>query len=126
MFDEVAESLRQKVAGFRALAFVGLDGNIEDISIADEDFSTEALPEFATLFRIAQRTSEDTATGELSEMSWKSDRTIVLMSRVSDDSFLILFGTDEVRIGLARYVLRHACRRLSLHLGNTVRTQRMA
>jgi predicted regulator of Ras-like GTPase activity (Roadblock/LC7/MglB family) len=113
-FDEISDGVRGKIPGFRALAFVGLDGNIEDLTIADPEFSTEALPEFAMLFRIAHRTSEDTRTGELSEMTWKSDRSIVVMSRVSDDSFLILFGTDEVRTGQARYVLRNACRRLAL------------
>ncbi len=74
----------------------------------DSTLDPETLSEFATILRIAQHTSEDTAAGQLSEMSWTADRSLVLARRVSGESFLILAGDPGLRVGFAWYLLRRA------------------
>jgi predicted regulator of Ras-like GTPase activity (Roadblock/LC7/MglB family) len=110
---EVFSTIRDKVEGLRAVAIVRLDGDVEALETVDPDFDRGVLVEFAMLVRIALRTCEDAEGGGLSEMSWKLDRSIVLMSRVSSERFLILFGAGSVATGLARYTLRRAARRLA-------------
>lgn len=115
LFDDVFRQVRE-ASGFRALALVRLDGRIEAVEVSDPEFDSEVLAEFATLLRIAYSTSEDTPEGGLSEMSWKSNRSTVLMSRVTADRFLVFFGTGATETGRVRYRLRREARRLSLKL----------
>ena len=112
LFQEVCESVRQKLGGFRALALVSLDGRIVAEVVEDRTLDPETLLEYATLLRIAHRTSEDTRAGELSEICWTSEQGVVLMRRVSHDSFLTLVGGPGLRTGLGRYLLRRAAWRL--------------
>ncbi len=106
--QEVFESVSKQLAGFRALALVGLDGAIGEQVIADPTLNAEALSEFATILRIAQHTCENTEAGQLAEMSWTADRWLVLARRISGERFLILAGEPGLRVGFARYLLRRA------------------
>ena len=108
LFQEVSESVRKQLKGFQALALVSLDGGVVEQLTADSTLNPDTLSEFATILRIAQHTSEDTAAGQLTEMSWTADRSLVLARRVAGESFLILAGEPELRLGFARYLLRRA------------------
>ena len=112
LFADLAGRVRDEVGAFRALAFVSLDGRIEESIIDDRVLDPESLSEFATLLRIAERTSEDAGTGGLEEMSWVADRSAVLTRRVSTDHYLILVLEPGVASAQARYVLRRAAWRL--------------
>ena len=93
LFQEVSESVRKQLKGFQALALVSLDGGVVEQLTADSTLNPDTLSEFATILRIAQHTSEDTAAGQLTEMSWTADRSLVLARRVAGESFLILAGS---------------------------------
>ena len=112
VFQEMSERVRDKVRGFRALAVVSLDGIILDQVVVHPVVDAEALSEYATLLRIADRTSQDTRMGELMETVWIADRSVALTRRVSSDSFLILVADPDVPTGQARYALKQAARRL--------------
>jgi predicted regulator of Ras-like GTPase activity (Roadblock/LC7/MglB family) len=64
--------------------------------------------EFATLLRIAGRTSEDTGAGNLVEQIVISEKSIVIARHVSAEEFLILVCRSQDQIGRARYELRQA------------------
>ena len=108
LFQEVFESVRTQLEGFRALALVGLDGGIGEQEIADSTLNSDTLSEFATILRISQHICETTAAGQLTEMSWTADRWVVVARRVSAETFLILAGEPGLRVGFARYLLRRA------------------
>lgn len=108
LFAELAGRVREAVGAFRALALVSLDGSIEESIVDDRGLDPECLTEFATLLRIAERTSEDAGTGGLEELTWVADRSVVLSRRVSTQHYLILVLEPDVRSAQARYVLRRA------------------
>lgn len=112
LFQDISDRVREKVRGVRALAVVSLDGIILDQVIGNPVVDAEALLEYATLLRIADRTSEDTRMGELTETLWIADRSLALTRRVSSDSFLVLIADPDVPTGQARYALKQAARRL--------------
>ncbi len=112
LFPDLAGRVREAVGAFRALALVSLDGSIEESIVDDRELDPECLTEFATLLRIAERTSEDAGTGGLEELSWVADRSIVLSRRVSTQHYLILVLEPGVRSAEARYVLRREAGRL--------------
>ena len=108
LFQEVFESVSTQLEGFRALAFVGLNGEIGEQVIADSTLNSDTLSEFATILRISQHICETTAAGQLTEMSWTADRWVVIARRVSAETFLILAGEPGLKVGFARYLLRGA------------------
>jgi predicted regulator of Ras-like GTPase activity (Roadblock/LC7/MglB family) len=121
ILEEVSESFQSKIPGFRAIAMVNLDGSITDHVSVDPGVDNEMLAEFATLVRIADRTSEDAASGELFETSWISDQSTILTRRISEQSFLIFVGEPLLLTGLARYLLRQAAWQLHAELESTSR-----
>jgi len=121
LFQEVFDSVRTQLEGFRALALVSEDGGVIEKVFADSTLNPDTLFEFATILRIAQHTSEDTASGQLTEMSWTASRCLVLARRVSGGSFLILAGEPGLRVGFARYLLRRATWELRPQLENAPR-----
>ena len=121
LFQEVFDSVRTQLEGFRAFALVGEDGVVIEKVSADSTLDPETLFEFATILRIAQHTSEATANGQLTEMSWTASRCLMLAHRVSGGSFLILAGEPGLRVGFARYLLRRAAWELRPQLENAPR-----
>ena len=106
-FRPALERLQQKIAGTKAIVVVGSDGVVVEQLAVDSAADTEMLAaEFATLLRIARRTSEDTGAGGLIEHILVSDKAITLARHVSADHFLILICEVRDQIGRARYELK--------------------
>ncbi len=118
VFQEVFESVRDQLEGFRVLALVGLDGLIIEQGIVDATLNRETLSEFATILRITKHTCESTAAGQLSEMCWIADRWLVVTQRVSGERFLILVTEPGPRFGFARFLLRRAAWELRPQIDN--------
>ena len=112
LFREISERVRDKISGLRVLALVRVDGSIVDQFAVDPSVDAEALAEYATLLGIADHTTEDTGTGELSETACVADRTLILTRHISPDNSLILFEDPDTQTGQARYALRQAAWRL--------------
>src|SRR3954470_315659 len=90
-FREVMGQLRSSVAGTRAIVLIGPDGVILEHLTVDPAFDMETFTsEYATLLRIAHRTSEDTGAGSLMEHIAVSDRTVTISRCFASDFYLIL------------------------------------
>jgi len=113
-FRKIAAAVESRVKGLSALALLGPDGRVEGLVRVDPEFDEETLGEFATLLRIAERVSTDTACGRLGTMSWKTEKTVVLMHRISAEGAVLLVGSAALPAGLARYELARAVRRLAV------------
>jgi predicted regulator of Ras-like GTPase activity (Roadblock/LC7/MglB family) len=107
------ETIRERVRGVRALALVGLDGQVDDQYLLDPSVLAEHVSEFSTLVRIAERTSQDAGAMDLSETTWASAGGTVLSCRVDAGRFLLLVGGPGLQTALARYVLRQTARRMT-------------
>lgn len=112
-FRNVVARIQSRVQGVSAVAILGPGGGVEAVFQADPGFDPEKLAEFATLLRIAERVSADTASGRLGSMSWKTENAVVLIDRVSPERSILLVGSPELHVGLARYHLSRAARRLA-------------
>jgi predicted regulator of Ras-like GTPase activity (Roadblock/LC7/MglB family) len=113
VLERASEGIAKRVGGLRALALVGLDGQVDEQFLPDPTVRPEHVSEFATLVRIAERTSHDANSLDLFETTWSSRGGTVLSCRVDAGRFLLLFGAPGLRTSLARYVLRQTARRMS-------------
>jgi predicted regulator of Ras-like GTPase activity (Roadblock/LC7/MglB family) len=107
-FRDVLDRLRTKVGDVQAVIIAGPDAVI-DCLLADPALDLDTIAtEYATLLRIAGRTSEDTGAGTLVEQIVVSDKSIMIARSISAEEFLILLCRTQDQIGRARYELRHA------------------
>jgi predicted regulator of Ras-like GTPase activity (Roadblock/LC7/MglB family) len=110
--EDASEVLRKDIDGVRALMIVSLAGHIESQVVLDASIDSEVLSEFATLIRIACRTSVDSGMGDLLETTWTCKGGTVLSRHVDAERFMVLVGGPTLRTSLARYVLRQTARRV--------------
>lgn len=110
---DILEKLRTKVSEIQAILMVGPDGLVDHI-LVDPALDIETIAgEYATLLRIAGRTSEDTRAGNLVEHIVVSDKSIVIARSVAPQHFVILLSRMQDQIGRARYELKQAAREVS-------------
>ena len=107
-YRDILDKLRKKVPGIQVVILAGRD-EIVDCLLLDPalDLDTVAT-EYATLIRIAGRTSEDTGAGNLIEQIVVSEKSIMIARSVSPEEHLILLCRTQDQIGRARYEMRHA------------------
>jgi predicted regulator of Ras-like GTPase activity (Roadblock/LC7/MglB family) len=111
-FREFMEHLRNRVTGTKAIVLVG-PGGVVDHLIARRPFDVDAFAsEYATLLRIARRTSDDVGTGELLEHIVVAERSVIIARNILPDYYLIVVSTDGDQLGRARYELKCVARDL--------------
>jgi predicted regulator of Ras-like GTPase activity (Roadblock/LC7/MglB family) len=107
-YRDVLDNLPRKVPGIQAVILAGAHEVIDSVLVDPSlDLDTIAA-EYATLLRIAGRTSEDTGAGNLIEQIVVSEKSIIVVRNVSPEEFLILICRTQDQIGRARYELRQA------------------
>ncbi len=107
-FRDILDKLRKKVPNIQAVILAGPD-EVLDCLLVDPALDLDTIAaEYATLLRIAGRTSEDTGAGTLVEQIVVSDKSIMIARSVSSEEFLILLCRTQDQIGRARYELRNA------------------
>src|SRR5439155_19716350 len=105
---DVLDNLPRKVPGIQAVILAGAHEVIDSVLLDPTlDLDTIAA-EYATLLRIAGRTSEDTGAGNLIEQIVVSEKSVIVVRNVSPEEFLILICRTQDQIGRARYELRQA------------------
>lgn len=108
-FREAVDQLRGNVQSAKAVVLIGPDGIMLDHTSFDPSFDAEAFSaEYAMLLRIAERTSDDTGSGSISEHIMTSERAIMISRRFASNHYLVLLADANDQIGRARYELRRA------------------
>jgi predicted regulator of Ras-like GTPase activity (Roadblock/LC7/MglB family) len=104
---QLFNSLRDKVPELKAAILIGAAGEFIFHSSSDFRFNAESFAaEYATLYRIARRTAEDTAMGDALEQILISDKAILVARRFgSDDVAVFVCGADQ-NLGRLRYEIR--------------------
>ena len=107
-YRDVLNNLPRKIPGIQAVIVAGAHEVIDSVCVDTSlDLDTIAA-EYATLLRIAGRTSEDTGAGNLVEQIVVSEKSIMIARPVSAEEVLILVCRSQDQIGRARYELRQA------------------
>jgi len=111
--EQLFNSLRSGVPELKAVILVSKAGEFVVHSAPGFKFDTESFAvEYATLFRIAQRTAEDTSMGNALEQILISDKAILVARRIgSDDVAVFVCGADE-QLGRLRYEIRRVSEQL--------------
>jgi predicted regulator of Ras-like GTPase activity (Roadblock/LC7/MglB family) len=104
---QLFNSLRDKVPELKAAILIGASGRFAVHSSSDFKFNADSFAtEYATLFRIARRTAEDTAMGDALEQILISDKAILVARRFgTDDVAVFVCGADQ-HLGRLRYEIR--------------------
>ena len=107
-FRDVFDLLQQKIPGLQAVVLVGPE-EVLDYLLIDPAVSVDMVSaEYATLLRIATRTSEDAGAGNVIEQIMVSEKSIMMARSVPPNDFLILLFQGQELIGRTRYELRQA------------------
>jgi predicted regulator of Ras-like GTPase activity (Roadblock/LC7/MglB family) len=106
------EHLRHKVPTARAVILVGSGGVIDHLTTG-QAFDVDAFAaEYATLLRIARRTSHDAGTGDLIEHVVVSEKSVIVARNVLSEYFLLVVASDRAQLGRARHELKRVAREL--------------
>jgi len=104
---QLFNSLRDKVPELKAAILIGAAGKFEVHSSSDFSFDAESFAaEYATLFRIARRTAEDTALGDALEQILISDKAILIARRFGADDVAVFVCSADQHLGRLRYEIR--------------------
>jgi predicted regulator of Ras-like GTPase activity (Roadblock/LC7/MglB family) len=107
-YRDIFDKLRKKIPDIQAVILAGRD-EIVDCLLVDPALDLDTIAtEYATLIRIAGRTSEDAGAGSLVEQIVVSEKSIMIARSISPEEHLILLCRTQDQIGRARYELRHA------------------
>jgi predicted regulator of Ras-like GTPase activity (Roadblock/LC7/MglB family) len=107
-FRYILETLRNKVPGTQAVILAGPEA-ILDFVQENPALDIEGVAgEYATMLRIAERTSEDIGGGNLVEHIVVSEKYVVIARSISRHHFLVLLLAAQDQIGRARYELKQA------------------
>jgi predicted regulator of Ras-like GTPase activity (Roadblock/LC7/MglB family) len=104
------EQLRD-LAGVSAVPLLGPSGIVEQLTVNGFNLDVFAA-EYATLLRIAQRTSDDADTGSLVEHIMVSEKAVTVARMIHSTHFLVLVVSDRYQFGRARFELKRVARDL--------------
>jgi predicted regulator of Ras-like GTPase activity (Roadblock/LC7/MglB family) len=112
-FRDLLDRLRNKVPVAIAIVIIGPRGvldHLKDATFFDVDVFAA---EYATLLRIARRTSDDAGTGGLVEHIVVSETSVTIARQIASDYFLLLVSKDREHLGRARYEVKQVARDLA-------------
>ena len=110
-FVETLNKMIDRLDGCAAVVVLGLDGIPIERRVVDIDPSLDIdliATEFATLVRRGQRTAEDTALGEMSEIVISTDRITFLIRPITTEYFVLVALNPGANVGRCRFELRKA------------------
>ncbi|HKF45434.1 MAG TPA: roadblock/LC7 domain-containing protein [Thermoanaerobaculia bacterium] len=117
VFRETLRRIVERVEGAQAAAFVGSDGiPVETFSIG-QTFSIETVAaEMLGLVKAAQNPRGESMAEPVRELAFVTDRSRVLLSRVSPEYYLLLLLGGGGGLGRGRYELAKAALALEKEL----------
>ncbi len=104
---QLFNSLKKVVPDLKATVVISGTGEFEFHRAPGFEFDADTFAaEYTTLFRIAQRTAEDTKLGYASEQILITERAVLLARRLRGDGIAVfLCGTNQ-QLGRLRYEVR--------------------
>jgi predicted regulator of Ras-like GTPase activity (Roadblock/LC7/MglB family) len=108
-FDEVLNSVTQRVPEMQAVMIMGTDGiPIQKVIVRQAPNMEAVAAEYTTLLRASVSAAADTGLGELLELTVVTEKMVMLLVGITPEYFLYAVLQPGALIGRARHALRSA------------------
>jgi predicted regulator of Ras-like GTPase activity (Roadblock/LC7/MglB family) len=108
IFEDIIKDVVDNVEGCWSGIMMGIDGVMVgnyNSDTCEEDVSTMSI-EFANILRGICRSSEQLDTGQVQEITIKTEKITYLIRMISNDYFVAIILTPHGNYGKARYLLK--------------------
>jgi predicted regulator of Ras-like GTPase activity (Roadblock/LC7/MglB family) len=117
VFQDALRRIAERVEGTRAVSLVGVDGIPIDSYGELETLSIESLSaEMGAFVKAAQSPHSALEPAPVQQMSIVTDRSITILSRVTEEYYLLLLLRRDGNFGRGRFELRKAALALEKEL----------
>jgi len=115
VFQDILRRIAERVEGTRAVSLVGVDGiPIDSYGKLDDVESLAA--ELGAFVKNAQSPHSASQTGTVQQLAVVTDRIVAILSRVTEEYYLLLLLSREGNFGRGRFELRRAALTLEKEL----------
>ena len=117
VFQDILRRIAERVEGTRAVSLVGVDGIPIDSYGRFEGLSVESMAaELGAFVKSAQSPNAAAPAGRIEQLALVTDRAIAILSRVTEEYYLLLLLSREGNFGRGRFELRRAALSLEKEL----------
>jgi predicted regulator of Ras-like GTPase activity (Roadblock/LC7/MglB family) len=113
VFQDTLRRVAERVEGTRAVSLVGVDGIPIDTYGSGESFSVESV---AAELGAMVKSARPGESGSVHQLCLVTDRGKAILSRVTEEYYLLLLLTREGNFGRGRFELRKAALALEKEL----------
>ncbi|HEY3203447.1 MAG TPA: roadblock/LC7 domain-containing protein [Thermoanaerobaculia bacterium] len=117
VFQDTLRLIAERVEGTRAVSLVGVDGIAIDSYVSAEGLPMESLAaEAGALVKAARAAGALTDHGALQQVTVASDGAVTVVSRVTEEYYLLLSLARDGNFGRGRFELKKAAAALEKEL----------
>ncbi len=117
VFQDILRRIAERVEGTRAVSLVGVDGIPIDSYGQFEGLTVESVAaELGAFVKNAQSPHAAAPAGTVEQLAVITDRAIAILSRVTEEYYLLLLLSREGNFGRGRFELRRAALSLEKEL----------
>ena len=109
VFQDTLRQIAERVEGSRGVSLVGVDGIPIDSYGSEDGPSMESLAaEMGAFIKSSRARAAGTESEAIQQLCLVTDATIAVLSRVTEEYYLLLLLTGEGNLGRGRFELRKA------------------
>ena len=106
-FTESLRKVMEDLEEAQGIALVGMDGIVVEERKRDPTLDLQSLGvEYCTILKIADKSMSSMDLGNSEELSVLTGKAVVVIRRIHEEYFLILFIRKDGNFGKGRYLLR--------------------
>ena len=109
VFQDTLRRIAERVEGTQAVSLIGVDGIAIDSYRAENVPSLESVSaELGAFVKSSIRPKSDSEAGSVQQLAMVTERSIAILSRVTEEYYLLLLLSREGNMGRGRFELRKA------------------
>ncbi|MEE9227211.1 MAG: hypothetical protein V3U66_05705 [Acidobacteriota bacterium] len=113
MIRETFEEITSRLDGCKVIALVGMDGIlIDQLPLEDRTNIDQLAAEYAAVVKGARDAQKECGEGNLEELMFLSERSIVISHCLNRDYFFFLALRPDGNLGRARFEMKKGSQRL--------------
>ncbi|PYV45578.1 MAG: GTPase [Acidobacteria bacterium] len=109
MFNQLLESITNKVEGTLGAIVMGMDGISIEKRLPAGDTNIEAMAaEYTSLLKASSTAAQEIGQGPLEELIVSTDSSLITIRMITPEYFLLLLLNKDGNLGRARFELKKA------------------